>query len=193
MRLRIINTNTKRGFNLIELAFVLMIVGGALGGIWLATSAVKENLHASETVKGVFLIVKNTQNLVTIANSEQIGHGISITSAMMKSNVFPQDWVQNNTIKAPYGGSVGLTNYLTPNRFDLTLSNIPKPICFKVLAQIVGSKSTGYDNGLNSFTARSNLGVYQYSGSIFPISPDVINTACQSDYNFLILTFRFLN
>lgn len=56
----------KRGFNLIESAVVLGVVGLVIGGIWVASSAMIENHKVNKTVADIQLIVKSTQSLFII-------------------------------------------------------------------------------------------------------------------------------
>lgn len=46
----------KRGFNLIEAAIVLGVIGLALGGFWIATAAVQENMRMNKFVANIAII-----------------------------------------------------------------------------------------------------------------------------------------
>ncbi len=50
--------NVRRGFNLVEAAIVLGVVGLVIGGIWTGAASVKQNHWISETSKGVLLSVQ---------------------------------------------------------------------------------------------------------------------------------------
>ena len=46
----------KRGFNLIEIAIVLGVTGVVIGGVWVATSSVRENMAAAEIAKEIIRV-----------------------------------------------------------------------------------------------------------------------------------------
>ena len=47
------------GFNLIEAAIVLGVIGLIIGGIWVAAAAINENLKVNRTITGVMTIINN--------------------------------------------------------------------------------------------------------------------------------------
>jgi len=51
----------RRGFNLIEAAIVLGVVGLVIGGIWVAASSVNDKIKMNQAVAGVNIITKNVQ------------------------------------------------------------------------------------------------------------------------------------
>lgn len=52
----------KRGFNLIEAAIVLGVIGLVIGGIWVAASAVRDNLRLNDITKDIALLYNNLTN-----------------------------------------------------------------------------------------------------------------------------------
>lgn len=53
----------RRGFNLIEAAIVLGVVGLVIGGIWAAAASVQSNMRISKTSAGVLTVVENAKKL----------------------------------------------------------------------------------------------------------------------------------
>ena len=53
----------KKGFSLIESAIVLGIVGLVIGGIWVATATIRENMLINKTVQGTGIIANNIRGL----------------------------------------------------------------------------------------------------------------------------------
>ncbi len=53
-----------RGFNLVEAAIVLGVIGLIIGGIWIAASQVSENMTASELSKGFLSAMTEIENKV---------------------------------------------------------------------------------------------------------------------------------
>jgi type II secretory pathway pseudopilin PulG len=103
----------KRGFNLIESAIVLGVVGLVIGGIWAGAATMYENYKVNKTASDVALIVKNVQKLISSQDAEAIilndgllcgaGAMADITTTVMDAGVFPQDWLKGSSIKHPFG------------------------------------------------------------------------------------------
>ncbi len=103
----------KRGFNLIESAIVLGVVGLVIGGIWVAAAAVNNNYKVSKTVSDLVLVVKNIQGLISFQDAERIvldaglscgaGAMADITGTTSAAGVFPYDWIRSGVVKHPFG------------------------------------------------------------------------------------------
>lgn len=79
--------HTQKGFNLIEAAIVLGVVGLVIGGIWVAAAAVSENHKIKQATSGVLSIVENIRRLfhgnwpdvqTQLASDSPIGHTMGI-------------------------------------------------------------------------------------------------------------------
>jgi type II secretory pathway pseudopilin PulG len=130
----------KRGFNLIESAIVLGVVGLVIGGIWVAAAAVSEDRKVEEVVQGILSTVKNIQKNISISDGLAIGGGgVNITSSVISMNAFPESWVQNGQLKTPFNGSAYVHNFTTGGsdaRFDLNIVNVPRAACIKLVVRI---------------------------------------------------------
>jgi hypothetical protein len=94
--------NHKRGFNLIEAAIILGVVGLVIGGIWVGAAKVKESLAINEMAGAFPLICSNAASLfplygVTIDSTEDI------TNTAISAGVFPNDWIRNGLLELPIG------------------------------------------------------------------------------------------
>lgn len=56
---------SRRGFNLIEAAIVLGVVGLVIGGIWVAADAVMMRMRIKQTTEGIYLIAKELNETLT--------------------------------------------------------------------------------------------------------------------------------
>lgn len=73
-----IMTKPRRGFNLIEAAIVLGVVGIVIGGIWVAASAVDRNRKISRAIEQVFLVtdkISKTFQNVDLTGQQLFFHG----------------------------------------------------------------------------------------------------------------------
>ncbi len=194
----------KRGFNLIESAIVLGVVGLVIGGIWVASSAMIENHKVNKTVADIQLIVKSTQNLVSISDAiltvaQNGGVSTHIESTLLDASAFPADWIKGSQRYNPFGGNVtviipsGSTSVSKP-RFEIWLYSIPKAACIKLVAKLSGIAAMAGEvgtGGFNESAFRSTLGeiVVYPSGwwtTTFPTSLATAATACDQSTNTVI-------
>lgn len=130
----------KRGFNLIEAAIVLAVVGAVIGGIWTAASSMIRNHKISETIHGLQFIIENTRKLISRADCAQLGEAFILTPSLLAANAFPENWVEGSNVKNPFGGSVVVHNSYRPDLerigFGIYLTNIDPSICEELAARI---------------------------------------------------------
>ncbi|HNC96413.1 MAG TPA: hypothetical protein PKW90_09840 [Myxococcota bacterium] len=87
------NTCGQKGFNLIEAAIVLGVVGLVIGGIWVAASAVTNSRRNNETISGVLTAVDQLKKLYPLGIVGSINTYITPTATQMASmDVFPRSW-----------------------------------------------------------------------------------------------------
>ncbi len=130
--------NHKRGFNLIEAAIVLGVVGLVIGGIWIAASAVSDKMRVNEAIKGLTLMADRTTRLLSRYDIETAGSG-DITDFVIASGAAPPGWVQGSTIIDPWGESVALSSstpdVYAPTRIDVCFQNVPVSRCKALVAR----------------------------------------------------------
>ena len=190
-----------KGFNLIESALVLGVVGLVLGGSWVAISTVRENLQVKTIREGIISTVGNIQNLISISQSEAIGSS-NITNSLIASQVFPKDWIKNSTTaQTPYGHNLGIYNFASNPRFDLIVKRVSSSVCAQLITSIsVMAAQSGEGIGASA-NARSTLGYVQvriidtttnvYATLSFPISPTDAASACVNDVSDIVFTYGY--
>ncbi|MFZ1493775.1 MAG: type 4 pilus major pilin [Candidatus Competibacter denitrificans] len=181
----------QRGFSLIEAAIVLAVVGLVLGGIWVAAAAMYETYKVNKTVEDIALIVKKTQNLISIRDAEAVGN-THIIQTLYAADVFPKYWISGTSVINPYFGVVGV--YSLQYRFDLTLQSVNKTACVKLIVKIssMGAMANYGNNKLN----RSTLGLLQvnppdFNTNIFPITPETAKNVCNQSSNYVIFSYGY--
>ena len=187
---------TRRGFNLIEAAIVLGVVGAIIGGIWVAASAVYENYKVNKTISDTITIIENLKKSFSISDGYRIPSNTDVTSAFLSMGGFPKDWSKNNSPKNPFGGNVKvqILNDTDWPRARVFYYGIPKSACIKLTVNIssLGSMTGTYKTG--SIEERksqpliswfhNNVGTAsQHSESILPITPDEARLYCSFDDN----------
>ena len=166
----------RRGFNLIEAAIVLAVVGGVIGAIWTAAANMYESHKVNKTVSDIALIAFNARKLISIRDGLAIGNSVNITSSFINAGIFPEDWVRGNIVKNPFGGNVNINNYAGGGtaRFDLTLSSIKRSSCIKISVGVFNLWANG----------RSEIRRIQTNnGTVIAdnLSPNQAETLCNTD------------
>lgn len=188
----------KQGFNLIESAIVLGVLGVVIGGIWLAASVVIENRKITETVEGLALAVRNIQQQISISDSVAAGNAVNLDSTLIALKAVPANWISGASIKTPFG-TLSVGNYISPPRFDMGFYKIPKQVCIKLVPRITALQaSTG---SVSSYYRGIGLGYVQILGpgnthnwptTTFPVTTAQATAACiEETDNVIVLTFGY--
>ena len=105
-----LHPKSRKGFNLIEAAIVLGVVGLVIGGIWVAAAAVMQNYRVNQTSSAILLTVSNVRNLIhgtadSLSQSLGSDPDNNITSAMMDAGAVPKDFT--------YSAGAALPNWIS--------------------------------------------------------------------------------
>lgn len=184
-----------KGFSLIEAAFVLAVVGGVIGAIWVAASNFYENYKVNKTAEGILTTARNIQNLISIRDAELISAvEVDITSSGINAEVFPNDWVDGNTVKSPFGGRVDISINPSESRLGINLSNIPRSACIKLTVKVtsIGSLSGSLGSGPVNRTSLGYMNINtapNWHTTVFPVSPQEAETACNQVSNRIFFAY----
>lgn len=155
--MRIRRQRAVKGFNLIEAAIVLGIVGLVVGGIWVAATSVYANLRSKSATDQLLKVAQSVRALYATSSVTGAANGTDLTSAMAQANVLPTDVLTTapnaataaNTVN-PWGGNVAV--YSAPNNngtaqggFAITFTRIPAAACTDFVMRNLGA---GRDAGL---------------------------------------------
>lgn len=176
----------RRGFNLIESAIVLGVVGLVVGGIWSAASAVLERQKINDLVGGVILGADKLRNLVTPAAIEASpNNGGSppyyyLHEICINANIFPSFLIENGKIQNPFGSQIrGYANYENGSgihcaaRNNQIIINFPVPtngICQKIIAGI-SSKYRGNSELAKIWLCQDQTNPGCRTVTSYPVSP----------------------
>ena len=89
------NPLSRKGFNLIEAAIVLAVVGGVIGGIWVAAASISERLKVNKTTAGILQIVTGVRHVFGRESHTQTTD-VYVTPAVINAGIFPRDWELKN-------------------------------------------------------------------------------------------------
>lgn len=195
---------TRKGFNLIEAAIVLAVVGGVIGAIWYAAAKFYEDYKVNKTFEELALIVKDTQKLISIRDAESIfstlGVNYQLNNTLKEAGVFPKSWINGNTIIPPIGGYVHVYNNLynlsEQARFDFRFHSVSNNICIKLLVK-AGSMSgsgtlyTSTGNGLFLVQTYASSGGLHWGTTTLPVSPEEASTACNTSIAYVRFVFLY--
>ena len=147
----------QKGFNLIEAAIVLGIVGLVVGGIWVAATSVYANLRSKTATDQLLKVAQGVRALYATSSVTGSANGTDLTASMAQANVLPSDILTTapnaadatNTVN-PWGGNIAV--YSAPNSaataqagFAITITRIPAAACTDFVMRNLG---VGRDSGL---------------------------------------------
>lgn len=188
----------RRGFNLIEAAIVLGVVGLVIGGIWVASAAMYESYKVNKTVEGILTIARNVQELISYRDAERLGHLYPLSLAARKSSAIPEDWIKNDNIKSPLGGAVSLRNLTDFNyaRFNISLSEVTKSECISLVVRISSISEKRNNTRITSLLRLIHINYGHpehraFPSSTFPIPTSEADSACL-DLNKIIFPFNYV-
>lgn len=175
---------SQRGFNLIEAAIVLGIVGLVIGGIWVAASAVQENMRKSDASKGMIQIVQNVRNLYYGQTPTATG---DITADLVNANAIPGDFVNGTGARNPWNGvvTVSIADAVNFDEIDIEYEDVPQSACIELTSRNTNI-STGV--GLQSIAIDATGGGSDTTVTTFPFLPTAAAAAC-GDTNNIIWKF----
>jgi hypothetical protein len=175
----------RRGFNLIESAVVLGLVGLVVGGVWWAASAVSERQKINDLVSGVILGADKLRNLVTPAAIDA-SPGIYyryLNDICTSANIFPSFPIKNGKIQNPFGSQIsgydsrengsGIHCAAVPSPYYVIINIVvpTKGICQKVLSEI-SSKFRG-NSELNNIRVKG-ADWTETNITSYPVAPEGI-------------------
>lgn len=102
----------RRGFNLVEAAVVLGVVGLVIGGIWVAAADVRNRQKASGVLSDIILLSKDVQRIFPLESYPTTNNSnTAVTITALKAGIMPATWYTPNasgsynslSIASPYG------------------------------------------------------------------------------------------
>jgi type II secretory pathway pseudopilin PulG len=146
---------SNKGFNLIEAAIVLGIVGLVVGGIWVAATSVYANLRSKSATDQLLKITQSVRALYATSATTGYAALTDITAFMAQANVLPSDTLtttaggttSTNTTN-PWSGQLGVVALANGTQFAVVYSNVPPAACVDFVMR--NAAGTGRDTGMRS-------------------------------------------
>ncbi len=164
----------KRGFNLIEAAIVLGVIGLVIGGIWVAAAAVQQNLRESDASKGLIQIVQNVRALYYGQSPTATA---TVTTDLIAANAIPANFIINSTTaRNPWNGAVAVRIAgASFDKIEIDYNSVPKESCISLT-----SKNTNITTGigLSQMVIDATTGGTDTTVTSFPYLPTSASTNC---------------
>lgn len=163
-----IRRQNQQGFNLIEAAIVLGIVGLILGGVFAAWGVVAGQQRIRKAYDMTTIIVQQVRSTYATRSSLDSVTGAVFTNALINAEIIPNEWIVNaGNLYNPWGGTVLITpETLSASAMNISFSQINKADCLKLANLILGAArtqgltqidSTTVTNTSNFTTIRGNV------------------------------------
>lgn len=143
-----------RGFNLIEIAIVLAVVGIIVGGIYVAASSVYENNRKQEVQKQLLTIVQNMRAVY----AGQVSIGTFATADAVAARIIPQDMINGSAAVNAYGGATTVANSGSTG-FTVTMEDVSRGACTEMLMKTVSTAQIADALGVTGATAGSAVAI----------------------------------
>lgn len=171
---------SKRGFNLIEAAIVLAVVGGVIGGIWVAASAVREGVKINKTIEIISLCASKMREVLQQVPAYSYADGASLNNLAIGVSALPSD------SQGPFGlleityetgsGSGG-------DDFSISVYGLKTDACVSIVRRFANSSNT---NGLTRVVFFPQYRQY----TSFPINVNTIDSECKLNTGKLVLQYN---
>lgn len=167
------NSKSIRGFNLIEIAIVLAVIGVIVGGVYVAASSVYENNRKQTAQTQLLNIVNNIRQLHSGQSSIDTAFN---TASAINANAVPADMVSGTTANSPYGSVVIAAP--STSTFSVQFQDLSKSSCIEMVSRIAGSSISATSMGVTSITVASSN--YTTAGGTIPITVTTLTSACSA-------------
>lgn len=175
--------NNKRGFNLIEIAIVLAVIGLVIGGIYVAASSVTDNQRKQRAQAQVLTIV---QNMRTTFATQTFTSAILTGDVLEQARIIPADMPRVGT-SANFSGAYGdvSINFVDAQTFDVAMTGVTRGGCVDLLTKSFGT-STGISQ-IGLVAAQAGSTTINLAGGIDLAEA---TSACASDNINVTFDFR---
>ncbi len=200
----------RKGFNLIESAIVLGVVGLVIGGIWVAAATVMKSYQINQTATALILTVNRTRvflkgNFDAVCASLGCGYNMNITRLLQQADVTPAEfpsttlspvpgWISNSdAITTPMGTNMAVTmgdwsafGFVT-KAYSVIFFGLDRASCIKLITSV---SSRFPDNTDLRFVETDTGGA---GTSIIPVPVATASTLCSNTdpANYLIFYFDY--
>ncbi len=180
-----------RGFNLVEAAIVLGVVGLVIGGIWVAAVSVQQNMKLNQAVTGTLTVVQNARRIFPpeLAPGNHTLTGDLTTMLLSGVDGFKVTGVvAMHPIGTAQDGWNPLIIEIQPSFVGLTFYSLNKSMCINLISRVT-----------SRFRDQTNLINASADGTLYttlPVSPDTTalcaSPADPTDSNSHYVTFAFV-
>ncbi len=176
------HTPARRGFNLVEAAIVLGVIGLVIGGIWVAASEVTKNRTVSKLSEATLQYITNSRNIMS--GQQPTPSAVSNWNNLIQSaKLIPDDVLTNGINGVLLGGGLWRSSmiteiYLNSAQIFFKTSSSHRAMCRQALVRII-------NQSYRDLIFLSNTSVpVNITGRLFssPVSLSTaeINTACSA-------------
>ncbi len=155
------------GFSLIEAAIVLSIVGLVIGGIWVAASAVKDNMHANHLMNDIYSTNRAIWDLYKGQDILVADTGYYLDSFFMNAGIAPKSWIHKPSLHwfETEDGTI-IRPVMETNNQPKIYTSLPRSVCnrllkkFPVMGMFQGKIAIQADAFLSCNADPTNVTIY---------------------------------
>lgn len=163
----------RKGFNLIEAAIVLGVIGLIIGGIWVASSSIQEKNRQQEFLRQITYIIDKTSSQFRNMTIPSVDEPIVVNSgtpAALRTALLPPS---STNMTSPWGQGFQLQIY--NGYINIQYYRIPLQTCIS-LAPRIASALRGSLMSFGTYSVSIDSSTY---GSVSGDTPSLANTNCK--------------
>jgi len=188
-----------KGFNLIEAAIVLGIVGLVVGGIWVAATSVYANLRSKQATDDLLSIAQGVKALYATQSNAGNNAAVNLTTSL--ATVFPSDMLRVNPPAAdgdvlnPWNAGTGdagvLLTAANAVNFVIYFGSVPQSACVDFVSRN-GAAAGLTGVSISAVGGYVGMATVATAGTaiVFPVTPVKAATLCTAAQNKIFFTFN---
>ncbi len=133
-------SKNNRGFNLIEIAIVLAVIGIIVGGVYVAASSVYENNRKQKVQTQLLTLVQNIRAAYT-GQPAFGGTGNFTEASAISGGMAPTDMVNGTALFSPYG-AVTILGVVAATTFYVDFAGLSAGACTEMVTKTSATQST---------------------------------------------------
>lgn len=133
-----IGHRARRGFNLIEAAIVLGVVGLVIGGIWISAASIHRKMQIQKAENLILMVSQGTYNKIQLRDFGNVAGWVELNDFIVNSGVLPKDTQIAGRPLDPWGNQMlfGLNDVGFGPYFAIEFTNVPFNICAALVAAV---------------------------------------------------------
>lgn len=181
-------SRARRGFNLIEAAIVLGVIGLVIGGIWVAAATVRERNVVTQMIGDLISSASLLRDLfprdLLVPGGDETDNITIVAEALAAGAFRGYSTSLAGVLYHPLGGTMWIGIQHAPPAIQVNYYTLPRSVCIRMVTEVAARNDTSTLVGVLVFTGTMT------TFTSWPIPVSAVTSACSSASNNLV-AFQF--